>query len=227
MSPNAQDISSTITSSGSPSSMRSRWPVARHYPCHAGLRPQACRSDCRWWRLRAARRSFLRARKCWKTFWAYAARRRSTRGQLSMRLLRSPVRSRLVLQLQKHRQRKTVDHFRFVERDKFRLVQHRVDQRAEHHLKREADAALLRRDPAPAHPRQQQRHGELDHRTSGGADRSPLLGVNTLILRGRADDADVTPHDIDGPFDDPPASLLQPRTEILPLPYPRPAGRPP
>jgi hypothetical protein len=66
-----------------------------------------------------------------------------------------PVRPGVVLQLKEHRQRQTVDHFRLIQRDQLRLVQNGVDQRAEHHLKREADAALLRRDPAPAHPRQQ------------------------------------------------------------------------
>ena len=71
------------------------------------------------------------------------------------RLLCGPIRPGFVLQLEEHRQPKTVNHFRFVERDKFRLVQDRVNQRAEHHLKRKPDAARLRRDPAPAHPRKQ------------------------------------------------------------------------
>ena len=76
-------------------------------------------------------------------------------GEVERELFCRPIRPGFVLQLEEHRQRKTVDHFRFVERDKFRLVQDRVNQRAEHHLKREANAPRLRRDPAPAHPRQQ------------------------------------------------------------------------
>jgi amidase len=71
------------------------------------------------------------------------------------RLFCQPGRPSFVLQLEEHRQRQTVDHFRFIERDKFRLVQNRVTQRAEHHLKREADAPHLRRGPATAHPRKQ------------------------------------------------------------------------
>ena len=69
--------------------------------------------------------------------------------------------------------------------------------------------------PAPAHPRQQERRGEIDHGTSGGADRSPSLRIDALILRGRADDADVTAHDIDGDFDDPSTSLFQPYRIVL------------
>src|SRR5436189_624398 len=43
------------------------------------------------------------------------------------RLFCRTIRPSFVLQLEEHRQRKTVDHFRFVERDKFRLVQDRVN----------------------------------------------------------------------------------------------------
>ena len=39
--------------------------------------------------------------------------------------------------------------------------------------------------------------------------------IDTLILRGRADHAFVTAHDIDGDFDHPSASLLQPGAEIV------------
>src|ERR1700693_2430210 len=76
-------------------------------------------------------------------------------GHWRERLSCPSVRPSFVLQLKKHRQRQTVDHFRFVERDKFRLVLDRVEQGAEHHLKREANAPRLRRGPAAAHPRQQ------------------------------------------------------------------------
>src|SRR3979409_1200913 len=69
-------------------------------------------------------------------------------------LFSRPIRPSFVLQLQEHRQRQTVDHFRFVERDKFRLVLDRIKQRGEHHLKAEANAPRLCRDPAAAHPRQ-------------------------------------------------------------------------
>ena len=103
-------------------------------------------------------------------------------------------------------------------------MQHRVDQRAEHHLKREANAPLLGRDPAAAHPRQQQRLGEIDHRTSGGADSSPSLRIDALILRGGADHANVTSYDINGDFDDPSTSLFQPRTEIVLIGYRRADG---
>jgi len=126
-----------------------------------------------------------------------------------------------VLQLEEHRQRKTVDHFRFVERDKFRLVQDRVAQCAEHHLKREADAPRLRRNPAAAHPRKQERRGEIDHAGSGGADRSPSLRIDTFILRGRADDTDVAAHDIDGDFNDPSTRLFQTRIRIVLIGYRR------
>ena len=51
-------------------STRSRWCAARRCRCPAGSPQAACRSDCRWWRRRAARPSFLPARKCWRTFWA-------------------------------------------------------------------------------------------------------------------------------------------------------------
>src|SRR2546430_3416754 len=288
MSPNATGKNSTTTSSGLPSSMRLRWCAARRCPCRAGSRRQGCRSDFRWWHRRAARRSFWPARKCWRIFWACAARRRSIRDRRSNVIphgeeassrqrtcavrcavsnheargpsfetrpedrhsscpgltrastscflwldqktwmagtspamtkktisFRRPVRPSFVLQLEKHCEHQAVDHFRLVERNKFRLVQHRVDQRAEHHLKREANAPLLGRDPAAAHPRQQQRLGEIDHRTSGGADRSPSLRIDALILRGGADDTDIAAHDIDGDFDDPSTGLLQSRTGIV------------
>jgi len=48
MSPNAPAGSSAITSSGSASSMRSRWPAARRCHCHAASPHPACRSACRW-----------------------------------------------------------------------------------------------------------------------------------------------------------------------------------
>src|SRR5882757_3284391 len=224
MSPNATARNSTIMSNGSASSMRSRWCAVRRCRCRAASPPRACRSDCRWWQHPAARRSFSPAPKCWRIFWACAARRRSIRGDRSKPLLRRPVRPGFVLQLEEHCQRKTVDHFRLVERNEFRLVQHRVTQGAEHHLKREADAPRLRRGAAPAHPRQQQRRGEIDHGTSGGTDGSPSLRIDTLILRGRADHANVTAHDIDGDFNDPPTRLFQPRTGNVLIGYRRAKG---
>ena len=82
-SPNAPARSSTITSSGSASSMRSRWSAARRCRCRAASPPRACRSDCRWWQRRAARRSCSPAPSCWRIFWACAAPRRSIRGRRS------------------------------------------------------------------------------------------------------------------------------------------------
>ena len=83
MSPNAPARNSTIMSNGSASSMRSRWSAARRCRCRAGSPRRACRSDCRWWRRRAARRSCSPAPGCWRIFWASAAPRRSIRGRRS------------------------------------------------------------------------------------------------------------------------------------------------
>ena len=82
-SPNAPARNSTIMSSGSASSMRSRWYAARRCRCRAVSPRQACRSVCRWWRRRAARRSCSPAPGCLRIFWASAAPRRSIRGRRS------------------------------------------------------------------------------------------------------------------------------------------------
>ena len=66
-----------------------------------------------------------------------------------------------------------------------------------------------------------QRRSEIDHGASGGADRSPSLRIDALILRGRTDHADVAAHDIDGDFDDSSTSRLQPGTEIVLIAPPR------
>src|SRR6202171_1013885 len=83
MSPNAQATNSTIMSSGSRSSMPSRWRAARPCRCRAGSPPRAFRSACNWWRHRAARPGFSPAPGGWRRYWACAARRRSTRGRRS------------------------------------------------------------------------------------------------------------------------------------------------
>jgi amidase len=82
-SPNAPARNSIITSSGSPSSTRLRWCAARRCRCHAASPHRACRSGCRWWGRRAARRRFWPAPGCWRTFWELAAARRSIQERRS------------------------------------------------------------------------------------------------------------------------------------------------
>jgi len=78
-SPSATAESSTTTSNGSASPMRSRWPAARRCRCLAASRRRACRSDCRWWPRRAAKPGCSRERRCWRIFWASPAPRPSIR----------------------------------------------------------------------------------------------------------------------------------------------------
>jgi amidase len=71
---------STITWNGSASSMRLRWRAVRPCRCRADLPPRACRSGCRWWPRRGARRNCSPAPRCWRMFWASAAPPRLTRA---------------------------------------------------------------------------------------------------------------------------------------------------